>query len=44
MKAKKKKKVKVIFNPIKKVDSIILQSIGGVKVKKYKLIGRQIMR
>ena len=42
MKAKKKwiKKVKELFNPIKNADKIVLKSIGGVKVKKHKLIGR----
>ena len=40
MKVKKKKKVKEPFNPIRNLDKIVLQSIGGVKVKKHKLIGR----
>ena len=37
---KKKKKAKKPFNPIRKVDSVTLQSIGKVKIKKHKLSGR----
>ena len=37
---KAKKKVKKPFNPIRKADNIILQSVGKVIVKKYKLGGR----
>ena len=40
MKAEKKKKVKESFNPIKKADKIVLQSVGKVKIKKHKLGGR----